>query len=66
MLAEKNDWVPRTVAPFIWLNRETTSGSATSSETSQMDEVKANPEIEHSKTEQSNQFRNLLMCCRDR
>ena len=22
MLAEKDDWVPRKVAPFIWLNRE--------------------------------------------
>ncbi|MED6213731.1 hypothetical protein PIB30_096081 [Stylosanthes scabra] len=22
MLAEKNDWVPRTVAPFIWINQE--------------------------------------------
>lgn len=54
MLAEKNDWVPRTLAPFIWLNRETTSDSATSSETSQIDEVKAkhDPEIERSKTEQ--------------
>ncbi|WCJ29152.1 Nucleus-vacuole junction protein 2 [Euphorbia peplus] len=67
MLAEKNDWVPRTVAPYIWLNRETTSESAPSSEsshTSQTDEVKPkesslvrttsnSPEIKHSKTEHS-------------
>ncbi|CAN0854868.1 Testis-expressed protein 2 [Linum grandiflorum] len=25
MLAEKNDWVPRKAAPFMWLNREVTS-----------------------------------------
>ncbi|XP_004512702.1 uncharacterized protein [Cicer arietinum] len=29
MLAEKNDWVPRQVAPFIWINPE--SGNETSS-----------------------------------
>ncbi|XP_065877433.1 uncharacterized protein [Euphorbia lathyris] len=67
MLAEKNDWVPRTVAPYIWLNRETTSDGATACEVahaSQTDEVKAKeeslvgttsnaPEMKHSKTEKS-------------
>ncbi|CAN1846287.1 Testis-expressed protein 2 [Linum perenne] len=28
MLAEKNDWVPRKAAPFMWLNREVTSDHA--------------------------------------
>ncbi|GMN46119.1 hypothetical protein TIFTF001_015299 [Ficus carica] len=29
MLAEKEDWVPRKVAPFIWLNQESANDSAT-------------------------------------
>ncbi|KAM3322451.1 putative protein isoform X1 [Capsicum chacoense] len=28
MLAEKDDWVPRQVAPFIWLNREAAGNNA--------------------------------------
>ncbi|OIS97562.1 PREDICTED: uncharacterized protein LOC109232982 isoform X1 [Nicotiana attenuata] len=28
MLAEKDDWVPRQVAPFIWINRETAGNNA--------------------------------------
>lgn len=27
MLADKDDWAPRTAAPFIWLNQETTKDS---------------------------------------
>ncbi|KAL9673359.1 hypothetical protein QQ045_029615 [Rhodiola kirilowii] len=29
MSAEKNDWVPRDVAPFIWLNQDTNASSST-------------------------------------
>ncbi|CAK7338642.1 unnamed protein product [Dovyalis caffra] len=32
MLAEKNDWVPRNVAPFIWINQEAASDNATALE----------------------------------
>ncbi|CAL1402337.1 unnamed protein product [Linum trigynum] len=32
MLAEKNDWVPKKVAPFMWLNRESTGDNALVSE----------------------------------
>ncbi|XP_024026925.1 uncharacterized protein LOC21387793 isoform X2 [Morus notabilis] len=31
MLAEQDDWVPRKVAPFIWLNQESANDPATSS-----------------------------------
>ncbi|KDP46473.1 hypothetical protein JCGZ_08445 [Jatropha curcas] len=46
MLAEKNDWVPQTVAPFIWLNREATSEHASASEavSSRSDEAKLKEE----------------------
>ncbi|XP_050203515.1 uncharacterized protein LOC126653623 [Mercurialis annua] len=62
MLAEKDDWVPRTVAPFMWLNREASSDQATSSESlsAQFDETKIkvsqrkassnDPESQHLKT----------------
>ncbi|KAK7391826.1 hypothetical protein VNO78_20249 [Psophocarpus tetragonolobus] len=33
MLAEKNDWVPRNVAPFIWINQEYGNESSTSIDT---------------------------------
>jgi len=33
MLAEKDDWVPRTVAPFIWVNQEFTNETSTSTYT---------------------------------
>lgn len=46
MLAEKDDWVPRNVAPFMWLNYESTGKHATASE------AKATlPEEAKSKTE---------------
>ncbi|XP_059300038.1 uncharacterized protein LOC132052490 [Lycium ferocissimum] len=32
MLAEKDDWVPRQVAPFIWLNREAAGNNANKQE----------------------------------
>ncbi|KAJ9146815.1 hypothetical protein P3X46_029039 [Hevea brasiliensis] len=46
MLAEKNDWVPRTVAPFMWLNREAASDHATACEAhgSEPDEAKPKEE----------------------
>src|SRR6266540_1420628 len=28
MISDKEDWVPRKAAPFIWLNRETTAETA--------------------------------------
>ncbi|XP_027935564.1 testis-expressed protein 2-like isoform X2 [Vigna unguiculata] len=33
MLAEKDDWVPRTVAPFIWVNQEFRNETSTSTYT---------------------------------
>lgn len=33
MLAEKDDWVPRTVAPFIWINQEFGKETSTSIDT---------------------------------
>ncbi|RDX92182.1 Testis-expressed protein 2 [Mucuna pruriens] len=33
MLAEKDDWVPRTVAPFIWINQEFGNETSTSIDT---------------------------------
>ncbi|KAF9664272.1 hypothetical protein SADUNF_Sadunf17G0138800 [Salix dunnii] len=32
MLAEKNDWVPQNVAPFIWINQEAATDNATALE----------------------------------
>lgn len=34
MLAEKDDWVPRQVAPFIWINREAAGNNANRQEAS--------------------------------
>lgn len=62
MLAEKNDWVPRNVAPFIWINQEAASDNAAALEllNSQLDaktkievgrETSYNhPESKHQKT----------------
>ncbi|XP_011046106.1 PREDICTED: uncharacterized protein LOC105140810 [Populus euphratica] len=62
MLAEKNDWVPRNVAPFIWVNQEAASDNATALEllNSQLDaktKIEAggetsydHPESKHQKT----------------
>ncbi|KAL2325239.1 hypothetical protein Fmac_024297 [Flemingia macrophylla] len=46
MLAEKDDWVPRTVAPFIWINQDLANETSTSIDTNNQpsDEVKARPE----------------------
>nr|KYP43063.1 Testis-expressed sequence 2 protein [Cajanus cajan] len=43
MLAEKDDWVPRTVAPFIWINQEIGNETSTSIDTNNQpyEEVKA-------------------------
>ncbi|PON96811.1 hypothetical protein TorRG33x02_075150 [Trema orientale] len=46
MLAEKDDWVPRKVSPFIWLNQESGNDSATAS-----DVLSNNPCEEKPKTE---------------
>ncbi|KAL9381598.1 hypothetical protein Peur_027255 [Populus x canadensis] len=62
MLAEKNDWVPRNVAPFIWINQEAASDNVTALEllNSQLDaktKIEAgretsydHPESKHQKT----------------
>ncbi|KAG6743446.1 hypothetical protein POTOM_054400 [Populus tomentosa] len=62
MLAEKNDWVPRNVAPFIWINQEAASDNAAALEllNSQLDaktKIEAgretsynHPESKHQKT----------------
>ncbi|XP_020967786.1 uncharacterized protein LOC107618123 isoform X4 [Arachis ipaensis] len=42
MLAEKNDWVPRTVAPFIWINQEFAVDSSNDSNNQPSGGVKAN------------------------
>ncbi|XP_020238904.1 uncharacterized protein LOC109817956 [Cajanus cajan] len=46
MLAEKDDWVPRTVAPFIWINQEIGNETSTSIDTNNQpyEEVKARSE----------------------
>ncbi|XP_044466411.1 testis-expressed protein 2-like [Mangifera indica] len=46
MLAEKDDWVPRSVAPFIWLNHEASSDHTGASESfiSQSGEAEAKME----------------------
>ncbi|KAG6742292.1 hypothetical protein POTOM_055582 [Populus tomentosa] len=62
MLAEKNDWVPRNAAPFIWINQEAASDNAAALEllNSQLDtktKIEAgretsynHPESKHQKT----------------
>ncbi|KAG8660137.1 hypothetical protein MANES_02G118200v8 [Manihot esculenta] len=68
MLAEKDDWIPRKVAPFMWLSREATSDHATAREVdgSQPDKAKSeaaphrrasknDPENKHLKAECSQQ-----------
>lgn len=45
MFAEKDDWVPRTVAPFIWIKREPASNSTTKhGQTSESSEEKSTAE----------------------
>ncbi|KAJ1383004.1 Synaptotagmin-like mitochondrial-lipid-binding domain [Sesbania bispinosa] len=39
MLAEKDDWVPRSVAPFIWINQESGNETSTSSDTNNQPSV---------------------------
>lgn len=46
MLAEKDDWVPRKVSPFLWLNQDSGNDSATAS-----DVLSNRPCEEKSKTE---------------
>ncbi|KAG5602500.1 hypothetical protein H5410_033870 [Solanum commersonii] len=41
MLAEKDDWVPRQVAPFLWLNREGAGNNANRQEASSSQPVDA-------------------------
>ncbi|KAJ4844484.1 hypothetical protein Tsubulata_006320 [Turnera subulata] len=39
MLGEKNDWVPRKVAPFMWLNQESTGDRSTPNEASGVEPI---------------------------
>ncbi|EEF36785.1 uncharacterized protein LOC8286476 [Ricinus communis] len=61
MLAEKNDWAPRTVAPFMWLNREASCDQATSNETlgSQLDEAKTKEEAYRRASSNDSESKNL-------
>ncbi|GAV78925.1 DUF2404 domain-containing protein [Cephalotus follicularis] len=49
MLAEKDDWVPRKVAPFIWLNQEALGGYTAASEASSSQPGEAKTKIESSR-----------------
>ncbi|XP_039123048.1 testis-expressed protein 2-like isoform X2 [Dioscorea cayenensis subsp. rotundata] len=44
MLAEKDDWVPRKVAPFIWVNQEAMDGTESEASSLQSEEVKIRPD----------------------
>nr|DAD35892.1 TPA_asm: hypothetical protein HUJ06_006532 [Nelumbo nucifera] len=44
MLADKNDWVPQKVAPFIWVNQEPVSESRICDAPSQLGDAKIQPE----------------------
>ncbi|KAM0945290.1 putative synaptotagmin-like mitochondrial-lipid-binding domain-containing protein [Dioscorea sansibarensis] len=44
MLAEKDDWVPRKVAPFIWVNQEAMDGTESEASSLQSEEVKIKPD----------------------
>ncbi|CAN1166948.1 Testis-expressed protein 2 [Linum perenne] len=55
MLAEKNDWVDRKIAPFMWLNREATSDQALAGEAvSSQPLPKQKPKSEDKKKPSSN------------
>ncbi|KAJ6960885.1 hypothetical protein NC653_038787 [Populus alba x Populus x berolinensis] len=73
MLAEKNDWVPRNVAPFIWINQEAASDNAAALEllNSQLDaktKIEAgretsynHPESKHQKTRNAEMFNHHIL-----
>lgn len=55
MLADKDDWVPRKVAPFIWVHRDTPNDSANSRDPIIDHLCEAKPKTEQEKEEATRQ-----------
>ncbi|XP_027365115.1 testis-expressed protein 2-like [Abrus precatorius] len=54
MLAEKDDWVPRNVAPFIWIKQEFGNGTSTSIDSNNQPSVGVKARLEATASSSSN------------